>query len=50
MHQIYIWGAGYYARQVLDEIDDSRTRILGIIDSDEEKQGTKLFDSMQYEK
>ena len=46
MHQIYIWGAGYYARQVLDEIDDSRTRILGIIDSDEEKQGTKMFDSI----
>ena len=44
MFQIYIWGAGFYAKQVLAEIDSSKARVLGIIDSDRKKQGTKLYD------
>lgn len=43
MIQVYVWGAGFYARQVLDEIDVLRTKVLGIIDSDKRKQGTELF-------
>ncbi|MCI8583240.1 MAG: DUF1792 domain-containing protein [Dorea sp.] len=46
MFQIYIWGAGFYAKQVLGEIDDSKAEVLGIIDSDRKKQGTKLFDTI----
>lgn len=43
MFHIYIWGAGFYVRQVLEEIDSSKVMILGIIDSDRGKQGTGLF-------
>lgn len=43
MFHIYIWGAGFYVRQVLEEIDSSKVKILGIIDSDRGKQGTGLF-------
>lgn len=43
MFQIYIWGAGFYAQQVLDEIDASKATVLGIIDSDEKKKGNQLF-------
>lgn len=43
MKEIYIWGAGHYAWQVINEIDSTRIHILGILDNDEMKQGTKLF-------
>lgn len=43
MLQVYIWGAGYYAQQVIDEINDAKVIILGILDCDKKKQGTELF-------
>lgn len=43
MKQIFIWGAGYGARQVIDEIDNTKTVILGIVDNDQRKQGAELF-------
>lgn len=43
MFQVYIWGAGFYAQQLLEEIDTSKITILGIIDSDEKKRGNQLF-------
>lgn len=43
MTQVYIWGAGHYAWQVVNEIDDERVHIAGILDHDETKQGTMLF-------
>ena len=43
MKQIYIWGAGYGARQVIEEIDDTKTIILGILDRDKRKQGADIF-------
>lgn len=46
MFQIYIWGAGFYAKQAMAEIDHSKATVLGIIDSDRKKQGIKLFDSI----
>ena len=42
MIQIYIWGAGHYVQQVIDEIDETRIDILGILDNDESKQGLAL--------
>ena len=47
MFRIYVWGAGSYARQVMDEIDDSKAKILGIIDSDKRKQGASMFYPVQ---
>lgn len=43
MLYVYIWGAGHYAEQVINEIDDKKVHILGILDNDQMKQGTKLF-------
>ncbi len=43
MFQVYIWGAGHYAKQTIDEIEDTRVKILGIVDCDGNKQGKKLF-------
>ncbi len=43
MKKIYIWGAGHYIRQVIEEIDDTKVIILGIIDNDKKKQGMKLY-------
>lgn len=43
MLQIYIWGAGFYAQQILDEIDVAKATVIGIIDSDEKKEGNQLF-------
>ncbi len=43
MFQIYIWGAGFYAKQVLNEIDFAKAEVLAILDNDEKKQGTELF-------
>ncbi len=43
MKQIYIWGAGYGARQVIEEIDNTKTAILGILDHDKRKQGADIF-------
>lgn len=43
MKQVYIWGAGYGARQVIEEIDSAKTVILGILDHDKRKQGADLF-------
>lgn len=43
MMQVYIWGAGYYARQVIDEIDNTKVHIAAVLDNDEEKQGSDLF-------
>ncbi|EOS79049.1 glycosyltransferase [Dorea sp. 5-2] len=40
---VYVWGAGYYAQQVIDEIDKENVNILGIFDQDEQKCGTDLF-------
>lgn len=42
MTQVYIWGAGHYAWQVINEIDE-KIHIAGILDNDETKQGTMLF-------
>lgn len=46
MLQVYIWGAGYYALQVIGEIDKTKACLLGIIDSDKKKQGKKLLHSI----
>lgn len=46
MMQVYIWGAGYYARQVIDEIDNTKVHIAAILDNDEKKQGSDLFGSV----
>lgn len=46
MIRVYVWGAGYYLQQVLEEIDDTKVRVLGILDSDEKKQGTELHPSI----
>lgn len=46
MIQVYIWGAGHYLQQVLEEIDNTKVKILGILDSDEKKQGIELFPSI----
>ena len=43
MFQVYIWGAGFYAQQILDEIDTSKVTVQGFIDSDEKKKGNQLF-------
>lgn len=43
MIQVFIWGAGHYAQQVIDEIDNRKVNILGILDHDTKKWGTKLF-------
>lgn len=43
MFQVYIWGAGFYAKQILEEIDTAKAEVVAIIDSDEKKQGTGLF-------
>lgn len=43
MLHVYVWGAGYYAQQVIDEIDKKNVQILGIFDRDEKKCGTDLF-------
>lgn len=43
MLDVYIWGAGHYVEQVINEIDDKKVHILGILDNDQMKQGTKLF-------
>lgn len=45
MLHIFIWGAGHYARQVMEEIDSATTNIKGFIDSDVKKQGQKLLPS-----
>ena len=42
MLRVYIWGAGYYARQVIEEIDNTKAKILGILDYDERKQGSRM--------
>ena len=44
---VYVWGAGYYAQQVIDEIDKENVNILGIFDQDEQKCGTELFYPIQ---
>lgn len=46
MVQVYIWGAGDSLHSVMNEIDDSRVEIMGIVDSDEKKQGMMLFDGI----
>lgn len=46
MVQVYIWGAGHYARQVIDEIDCTRVNILGILDRDKDKQDRTVFSSL----
>lgn len=43
MVQIYIWGAGHYIQQIIEEIDDTKVSILGILDNDVKKQGQNLF-------
>ena len=43
MLRVYIWGAGYYARQVIEEIDNTKVKILGILDYDERKQESRMF-------
>lgn len=40
---VYIWGAGYYLQQVVEEIDRINVKILGIIDIDRKKQNKKLL-------
>lgn len=46
MKKIYIWGAGYYLQQVVEEIDITKVCIEGIVDSDEKKQGEKFFNTI----
>lgn len=46
MLQVYIWGAGYCAGQVIGEIDSAKAHIAGILDNDEHKHGLGLFDSV----
>ena len=41
---IYIWGAGHYLQQVIDEIDQTKVKIEAILDHDEKKWGMNLFD------
>lgn len=46
MKKIYIWGAGYYLQQVIEEIDDTKAYIAGILDNDKRKQGKKLLQTI----
>ena len=39
-YRVFLWGAGYYLQQVVDEINNERVFIAGIIDNDEKKQQT----------
>ncbi len=41
--KIYIWGAGHYIRQVMEEINDIKVNVLAILDSDVKKQGRNLY-------
>ena len=46
MFQVYIWGAGYYVHQVINEIDYTKVNILGILDHDKGKQEAGLIYSI----
>lgn len=46
MLRVYIWGAGHYIQQVVEEIDSTKAQIAGILDQDEKKQGTELLPSL----
>lgn len=46
MKKIYIWGAGHYIQQVIEEIDIKNVCIEGVLDSDREKQGKKIFNTI----
>ncbi len=39
MNKVYIWGAGYYADFIYSVIDKTSCEVMGIVDSDSEKQG-----------
>lgn len=39
MKKVYIWGAGYYADFIYSVIDKTSCKVMGLIDSDTEKQG-----------
>lgn len=41
MKQVYIWGAGYYADFIYSVIDKEQCLVVGIVDSDTEKQRTE---------
>ncbi len=43
MFLVYIWGAGYYLQQVVEEIDRTNVKILGILDTDRKKQNKELL-------
>lgn len=43
MINIFLWGAGHYLEQVLYEINSDNLKIKGIIDNDDEKWGTVVF-------
>ncbi len=40
-NKVYIWGAGYYADFIYPEIDNEQCIVVGVVDSDTEKQGTE---------
>lgn len=47
MYQVYIWGAGHCAQQVIEEIDEAHVNIVGIVDGDKDKQGKDTFYPLQ---
>lgn len=39
VQKVYIWGAGYYADFIYSVIDKENCKVMGIVDSDPEKEG-----------